>query len=336
MDDYFSYSADLFPGDENKILWISSVLKDKALVWYQNRKETFRQKNEVDDWRRFWLAMKERFRDAFEQEEAERKLNAYEYRNDVASYLAQMRVHNLKVGLTGVAWRQRLKQSLPSDILQRLSQYPIKPEDDEDFERRLLNSGRNHEDFKREKELRDRKGQSENPSRKEDKRKDQDQSRSEKSKYPPTAPKAMRQKGKQTEKATQQKRETVYKEVGEATKGVPASLVEKRRRDNTCLRCGMDNHRWSFCRKPANTNSEKSGKVAASKRKRGTDDGNEQPSGSEDKKRKTSSVILSGRTTAHSVAKSSGSGAAVAAVQTQRIFELSEDEEMDMDVADFR
>ena len=36
----------------------------------------------------------------------------------------------------------------------------------------------------------------------------------------------------------------------EAHKGVDQKVVDKRKSDNECKRCGMKNHAWKYCRKP--------------------------------------------------------------------------------------
>jgi len=36
----------------------------------------------------------------------------------------------------------------------------------------------------------------------------------------------------------------------EAHQGVDQKVVDKRKSDNECTRCGMKNHSWKYCRKP--------------------------------------------------------------------------------------
>src|SRR5215212_6064284 len=52
----------------------------------------------------------------------------------------------------------------------------------------------------------------------------------------------------------------------EALKGIPQTLLDKRTKENRCLCCHMDNHRWSDCRKDILVSSSR--KVAGAKRSR--------------------------------------------------------------------
>jgi len=44
--------------------------------------------------------------------------------------------------------------------------------------------------------------------------------------------------------------EVRHKEWAEASQGVDAKVVDKRKTDNEGTRCGMKNHAWKYCRKP--------------------------------------------------------------------------------------
>jgi len=42
----------------------------------------------------------------------------------------------------------------------------------------------------------------------------------------------------------------------DAQKGVDQKVVDKRKSDNQCTRCGMKNYGWQYCRKPVEVSAE--------------------------------------------------------------------------------
>jgi hypothetical protein len=134
---YFAYSDEEFPDEYTKITYCSGLLGGRALQWFHSRQQTLRKERSIDTWRGFTHALRQRFKDPFAAERALLKLQTIPYQGDIAHYLALKRQENERVGLEGVAWKNALKEGLPDDIIQRVSQYPSAPADDAEFEDRL-------------------------------------------------------------------------------------------------------------------------------------------------------------------------------------------------------
>ena len=226
VKDYMEYCADEFTSDSVKILWLSGLLKEKALTWYQARRLALKKVNDEDSWATFRKALGKRFKDSFEGDRADDKMQKERYKGDISDYLSKMRTHNLKVGLSKVAWRRRLKAGVPDDIKLRLSLYHEDPEDDEDFEDRLEICGKNYEDNNEDLKLLGNSREQNVTTRKPTKP-NRDSSRVSKNRRPSATsggsrlrdgpPKPQFQKGK-----------IIFNDVNEATRGVPAHVVDKR------------------------------------------------------------------------------------------------------------
>jgi len=80
------------------------------------------------------------------------------YNGDIRQFLLRIENHNIKVGLQGVAWRDRLKPQMPEAGLLKLSfeTYP----NDELWQEGFKNAMIQHENHKEDKRLRHGKGKS--------------------------------------------------------------------------------------------------------------------------------------------------------------------------------
>ena len=323
VEDYMEYCSEEFTTDSVKILWLSGLLKDKALTWYQARRLAFKKNNDDDSWATFRKALCKRFKDSFEADKADEQMQQERYNGDISDYLAKMRTHNLKVGLAHVAWRRRLKAGLPEDIVQRVSQYPDPPEDDEDFEQRLEVSGKNYEDFKQESKFRGNTHEQGAVSKRSKKTNGSGVGRSS----GPSATLGGSKPRDGPKKPSFQKGKIIYTDVSQATQGVPLPLVESRKRQNQCLRCGMSGHRWKFCFKPANPNPNPNGYKAAGV-KRGREESDfafkQLTAGNVPKRLKPSAALI----TAEELPPEN-SVSVISAAQTRRFYERSDGEESD-------
>lgn len=356
LEDYFEYSEGVFPTEGNKIIFVGGLLLEKALQWHQDRREDFRSSGDFDSWKLYTHALKERFTDPFEHEDADRQMQYLRYQGDIADYLAKIKELNLKVHLAGVAWRQRIKSALPFALLDRLSRYPTPPQSDEDFLLRVLEVGKTHESFLIESEHHKARGNhhpqegvpASSPAQR-GKHANKGKKRDMASRVSIPASHQASSSGRDSyrDKPREQRRdaapgparEVVFTSEEEATRGIPSTLVEKRRRDRVCLRCSLSNHQWRYCLKQANTSSEKPGKVAAAKRKRDVVEEHEHAPGQVLHARKTRKVASLSRVPAAPQPNPAPPVAVAAAYQPLAVFEPERSENeygaWDEDMVDF-
>jgi len=174
------------------------------------------------------------------------------YRGDVAKFLMQMENLNIHSRVTGIACRKMIEDELPVKALRRLSHREYV--DDGAWFDAVRTVTRAEEDFKERKEL---CGGGLSGATRGEKRKFQDSK--------PTLP-AKRVKRQYTakEKAGYQKNtagerkvkaegsvapagEIKHKVWAEAHQGVDQKIVDKRKSDNECTRCGMKINAWKYC-----------------------------------------------------------------------------------------
>jgi hypothetical protein len=179
----------------------------------------------------------------------------------------KLRNLNQKVGLSGFVWRELIKDSLSSTLKDRLSLSDLPEEDDpfielvkqvgERWETHCREQGRDPADGDRpcrgdsKKSKHKKKGRGDSPDS--GRQKESNQSRDNKG-----------DTGKQSSSKKSQSDKSRFSSKEEALKGIAPSLIEKRIKENRCLRCNMDNHRWSKCRREIVTLSSR--KVAGQKR----------------------------------------------------------------------
>jgi len=181
-------------------------------------------------------------------------MGSVKYRGDVAKFLMEMENLNIHARVTEIPWRKMIGDELPVEALLRLSHREYV--DDGEWLEAVRTVTRAEEDFKEQKDLR---GGGPSGATRGEKR------NFEESK--PTVPaKRVKKQYTTTEKAAYQKkkaRERKVKKEGsvapkgevrhtvwsEAHQGVDQKVVDKRKSDNECTRCGMKNHTWKYCRK---------------------------------------------------------------------------------------
>jgi len=166
-------------------------------------------------------------------------------------------MENLKIHarVTGIAWRKMIEEELPVEALRRLSHREYV--DDGEWLEAFRTVTRAEEDFKETKDL--RRGGPSGGTRRE-KRKFEDSK-------PTVSAKHLKRQYTAKEKADYEKKrageskvkkeasvapagEVKHKRWAEAHQGVDQKVVDKRKSDNECTRCGMKTHNWKYCRKP--------------------------------------------------------------------------------------
>jgi len=207
----------------------------------------------------FWHVFAEqvlrRFGPIHEAEKSLREMGSVKYRGDVAKFLMEMENLNIHARVTGIAWRKMSEDELPIEALRRLSHREYV--DDGEWLEAVRTVTRAEEDFKERKDLR---GGGPSGTTRGEKRKFEDSK-------PTVAAKRVKKQYTTREKAAYKKKKAGERKVkkagsvaskgevrhtvwSEAHQRVNQKVVDKRKSDNKCTRCGMKNHTWKYCRKP--------------------------------------------------------------------------------------
>jgi len=182
-------------------------------------------------------------------------MGSVKYRGDVAKFFMDMQNLNIHARVTRIAWRKMIEDELPIEALRRLSHKEYV--DDGEWLEAVRTVTRAEEDFKERKDLR---GGGPCGTTRGEKRKFEDSK-------PTIGAKRVKKQDTATQKAAYQKKKAGERKVkkegsvapkgevrhtvwSEAHQGVDQKVVDKRKSDNECTRCGMKNHTWKYCRKP--------------------------------------------------------------------------------------
>ena len=198
----------------------------------------------------------ERFAPTQEAERTHKLMKLEKYHGDIRQFLLRMENHNIKVGLQGVAWRDMLKAQMPEAGLLRLL-FESYPNDElwlEGFKKTMIQY-ENHEEDKR---LRHGKGESLGISIS---RKTEDWAQTRSNTRPRNRysaenratykgkPKVPRNKEWSKEKTATNKKDVVNTDWDKAHDTIPKDVIDRRRNNKGCTRCGMTNHFWKHGRK---------------------------------------------------------------------------------------
>ena len=74
---YLRYVKDDYNDDDNKIIFVGTILRKKALGWYNNREKQLMKHFQVDTWSAFTSAIEERFIDLEEEIVCHQKFNKW-------------------------------------------------------------------------------------------------------------------------------------------------------------------------------------------------------------------------------------------------------------------
>jgi len=183
------------------------------------------------------------------------KINHIVYNGDIELYIDKIEIVNTQAGLSGVIWREKLKEGLMRPMKKKLSNVEQLPEDDVEFVEVLQEVGKNLEDKVKEENCSHRKlPESKNPKK---------APGSKEVKYHNSSHQVNKKtrkksdKGDRDNKGSSVKKEQRYKMKDDATMGVYPNLVEQRFKNNNYLACGKPNHRWFQCQRPIVTTSSR-------------------------------------------------------------------------------
>jgi len=195
-----------------------------------------------------------RFGPTHEAEKSLREMGSVKYRGDIPKFLPEMENLNIHARVTGIAWRKMIEEEIPEEALRRHSHREYI--DDGEWLEAVRTVTQMEEDFKERKPLR---GGGPSGTTLGEKRKFEDskpmemakhvkQQYTAKAKVDPKKKKAGERKVKK-EESLAPAGEVKHRVWAEAHKGIDEKVVNKRKSDKKCTRCGMKNPAWKYCRK---------------------------------------------------------------------------------------
>ncbi len=173
--------------------------------------------------------------------------------DSVDKYLDKLGRLQMILGLNDAAIDMKLRETMSEKLRQRWSMVPIKPRSMSDRLRQLRDIGHDIEDNRNyERSLKRSKSGPSNPH-----------SHDKKNSKPQ---KEFKIKGKAKEKSGRKGRDdSEFKDKKVELKGISQDILDQRRKDDKCLKCGKGGHEWYKCW----TKEPVTAKVAGTKRKGG-------------------------------------------------------------------
>jgi len=205
-------------------------------------------------WERFRQEIIKRYIGIEEEPQALDEMDRISHKGKIDTYLLLLENLNIKAGLSGIAWRVRVKRKLPQEILRRLSHFSFAI--DEDWMEILRKVGRQEEELLERGKLTKALTTPHAPP---PKRKREEGDKGFNTKYEkrgsdnkagkgPSRWKAPRNNTARNRNITVAKDE--HTDWKKAQDGIKDDVVEKRKKEKRCTRCSMDNQTWRKCRKP--------------------------------------------------------------------------------------
>ncbi|KAL0630447.1 hypothetical protein Q9L58_010706 [Maublancomyces gigas] len=259
--DFFHRNEFLWEDDEDRIIYAIGATEGKKVTPFVTR---YRKAMSGLDgvikvpenryWDTFAAAMKARFVSANISRFALDKMDKVQY-TTMEDYLLEMENLNIEAELSGAGWRKAVESRIPHDILKQL--HMSKPETDDDaWLEKLSRLGRRHEEMQRllktyNKGLPATDGRGkETEKRRERMGRRGDNARA--AKDADSAPSTS--KPKNPRNSAPAKNEDVsahpilHTDFKVAHEGIAQTLIDKRKRNLECTRCGRKFHSWNKCR----------------------------------------------------------------------------------------
>ena len=118
-------------GDQQKIVWVRTILSDTALVWYLQR---FRELKGNDTWVNYVAAIQAEYHNEREAANAQLKQVQLRYQGSIRTYLTEFRALNNFARATGEGLRKKINLVIADSILDIwFNQNPDEPTDNEGF-----------------------------------------------------------------------------------------------------------------------------------------------------------------------------------------------------------
>jgi hypothetical protein len=188
-------------------------MEGEAKNWFRDYQDKVQQGLEVWEIASFIEALRERFVSDDYQTKAYNELQDLKYNNNIEDFVAIYKRLATKARLTGPALREPLISALPGVIQARLSLAET-TNNDQEWYQQVLSAGRSQERYWKSQ----KKGK--------------------------TIAKPKTTAGPSNTR-TQDKK---FASVEEAIKGIPKNVVDHRKNNKSCLRCGYHNHNCLYCR----------------------------------------------------------------------------------------
>ena len=289
VENKFVMEPTRFGTDVIKIRYTGQLLKDKAYRWYKayhlqiSSRDAFRVRGTYDldpqfaSWDRFEASLRSSFGERITRAQAVREWDKLRHRDSIDDFIDELSRLMWLTGYEGEVVGDKIREGLNDTMALEWAKVAQKPREIGEQLVVLRDMGHAIEDATRHRKPKQQQQQQSAKG-------SQPQGQQEKGKGKGPNPNNSRGKGggQQGAKADQSKR--VWKDEGVELKGIPKDILEERKRDQKCQKCGKANHRWPKCYTKEPVTSRVS---AVAGTKRGSDD-SEGSKGS--KKAKTAGV----------------------------------------------
>jgi hypothetical protein len=261
-EDYFDRNPSQWEDHSHRIVFALNKTKGNKVAPFSEKYRKvmggiggFTRDPDYSTWERFRQEIIKRYIGIEEERRALEEMDKISYKGKIDTYLLLLENLNIKAGLTGIAWRVRVESKLPDEILRRLSYFKFA--NDDEWMETLREAGRQEEELlERRRLLKPSTPHTPLPKRKRDgnekgfntkfERKGDVYTDKQRKEY------ASRWKAvRSTPAKTGINSKNEHTDWKKAHDGVPEDLVSKRKKENRCTRCNLDNHTWRKCRKQA-------------------------------------------------------------------------------------
>jgi len=117
--------------DQQKIVWVGTLLTGTAKSWDLHRYETL---GENDSWVNYATAIRAEYYDSREAANAQLKLGQLKYTGDIQAYMTEFRALNNHARTTGESLQEKIDLAMPEGVIDmRFAHYLGKFADDEGF-----------------------------------------------------------------------------------------------------------------------------------------------------------------------------------------------------------
>jgi len=255
-EDYFARNPTYWMKEEDKIIYAIGRMEGKEVAPFAlaYRKQItgelgFQKQEGYEYWHIFKAQVILRFTVFHEAERALRRMELAKYQGDIEKYLLELENLNIQAQVTGIAWRYMVEKRLPLEALRRLSnqEYGSDPE----WLEAIRTVTKAEEAFKEQRGLRHEPSTKSDSSGKRKREKDSGEKTSRK-RYSPSEKAVYKAKkaGEKTGKAAPEGQKVEHTNFKDAHAGIHEDEIDKRRKNDSCTRCGSPGHRWKNCRKP--------------------------------------------------------------------------------------
>ncbi|KAG0122977.1 hypothetical protein HOY82DRAFT_619747 [Tuber indicum] len=253
-EDYFRLSGEDWQDKMSRVIFALGRIQGKKVSnfasWYRNcmtGEMGYPPQLEFQHWDNFRAKIISRFSPLAQDRQALRTMKKIEYLGDVQKDITELQDLNIKARVTGVAWREMVERTLPEHALRGVENKEY--DRDEDWTQEVIRATMVEERFKINESY-----NREKPTSILGKRKQSDDTT-------PRAPKKRKEYTAQEKEAYRAKKnvatggakpnasKTIHTNWANAHEGIPQSLVDSRRTNKGCTRCGLLNHNWKECRR---------------------------------------------------------------------------------------